>query len=568
MTETEKFRELLNSPDLGNEDENITQGTEVNQTHNFNSDDFLHANSDNNFNLDQFQNLDTISESIQSTLSSDQAGSSKVYVLPFADQDLNPIFEDGIIDQDLLNTLVAIYPENADFIYNCLIKYNVKCHQIKYLRDFHLQQMIPIDQMGIMAEFQFKLEQWKLSALDSVASINISNSYFGKKTSLVDIISKNKAISKKVNISSLNEKESKLLLNLVKDHYVNNCDNKMTSEEMERIAKEIEKTFPGEGAEIYFKRNLIQKKDGTYKTKSTGRLVSKWSNRSDKETAKKHKLLEESSNIQSEIVVLDVIENEEEQKRIQASLKHSTKKPVEMILKDWAMSRELRLKCLIENRSEKNKEVVFSEWPTYQSPEGNILMADDFTFLYPGVVNNLFLKWDFFAETMLTAFDELITDKDYLKMLRIFDKPNLSKDVKDALILFLLPAVAKPTGRPQLPITDGQDNFVSFQSDVRKLKSLNFKTPRVIIICKTMTGPTAYQEITQIVLYMEGKYFIVDSVLRALEQMFMAYWVFGIEYPSAANNCLYLIMKFFFKMNFIGEKRSPAVGKLLMRLNA
>lgn len=140
--------------------------------------------------------------------------------------------------------------------------------------------------------------------------------------------------------------------------------------------------------------------------------------------------------------------------------------------------------------------------------------------------------------------------------------------MRDALILYLLPAVLKPTGRPQLPTAEAQQNFLYFECDVRKLAVPKEKIPpRVIVVCKNITGSKAFEDITQIVLYMEGNYYIINTVLQAFEQMYKAYWVFGIPYSRANNNCLHFVMKFFFHMSYAYEKCSPSVTKLLKRLD-
>lgn len=139
-------------------------------------------------------------------------------------------------------------------------------------------------------------------------------------------------------------------------------------------------------------------------------------------------------------------------------------------------------------------------------------------------------------------------------------------DSKNALILYLLPLILKPTGRPQLPIPEAQENLIKFVTDVRRIAISKEKDPRVIVVFKSITGPNAFDEIIQITFYMLGTYYITSTVLEAIEHLYMSYWVFFTDYNKAAHNCLHFIMKHFFDMNYVGEKCSPATTKLLKRL--
>lgn len=285
----------------------------------------------------------------------------------------NPENEDGIaiVDTELLDTLNSIDSVNAGFLYQFFVKFNVSYFQIKYLKDFHIQTLIPVSHLGIMAEFQHKFDIWK-SAEKLQMDVVINDDVDGRsKPNLIDIISSNQNLKSKINKTDLNEKETKCLLTMVRDYYINYCKNQMPCNEMERMANDIEKYFPGEESKTYFKRSLLKQKDGSYKTKVTGKLVSKWTNRAEKEAAKKKKLLEQGNADQTLTTDIPNIQNEAEQKRVQATLKYSAKKPLEMVLKDWAVCRDLRLKCLLKNRN--NPEKVLSEWPT-----GNVLVSDSF----------------------------------------------------------------------------------------------------------------------------------------------------------------------------------------------
>lgn len=54
-------------------------------------------------------------------------------------------------------------------------------------------------------------------------------------------------------------------------------------------------------------------------------------------------------------------------------------------------------------------------------------MSDDFRFLYPDVKNSLHLKWEGFISKIKEQFSELISDREYIKLLNILNKSNLSQ---------------------------------------------------------------------------------------------------------------------------------------------
>lgn len=136
------------------------------------------------------------------------------------------------------------------------------------------------------------------------------------------------------------------------------------------------------------------------------------------------------------------------------------------------------------------------------------------------------------------------------------------------MILYLLPAVLKPTGRPQLPVSEAQENFVRYETDIRRLNNLKKKAPHVIIICNDTTGKEAFQKISQIALYIDGHFYICNTVLNALDQMFKAFYVFHIDYPPSVKNSLFFIQKYFYKMTIPGEKCSSATTQLITRLQS
>ncbi|KAL5274165.1 hypothetical protein ACFFRR_000749 [Megaselia abdita] len=550
---TEQLRELLSQETLIHNADSHSQDYD---NLDFDTDQFLNQpTSDQNKKMALENGANNIQSPEQSSSTHGSQYDNTYFIVPDN--------YDDAIDTDLLNTLNCINAENAGFLYQYFVNFNVRHHQIKYLKGSHIEKIIPDNQIGIMAEFQHKLELWKSSEETAIDVVHEQNLFRNSKASILEIISPNPKLQAKVQKTDLNDKEAKTLLTMVRDYFVNQCGNRMSAAEMERISNEIEKYFPGEESQTYFKRSIIKQKDGTLKTKITGQLVSKWFNRTDKESSKKKKLLEDGTAQESATVKINIIENEDEQKRVQAALKNSSKKPFDMILRDWNICRDIRLKCLLENKN--NPLTVLAEWPTYNWPEGNILMADDFRYLFPEVKNDLHIKWNKFCDDILPIYEE-VKDRENQELLPFLRKPNLSLDAKSAITLHLLPTILKPTGRPQLPVLTAQESLATFVTDIRKLVIENKQQPRVIVVFEFMTGKKAFEKVLQIVFYMEGNYYIVNTVLEAIEHMFMAHFVFFIDFNKAAHNCMHFIMKYFFNMQYVGEKCSPATTKLLKRL--
>lgn len=129
-----------------------------------------------------------------------------------------------------------------------------------------------------------------------------------------------------------------------------------------------------------------------------------------------------------------------------------------------------------------------------------------------------------------------------------------------------MPTILRPTGRPQLPVPEAQDGIVMFVTDVRALKIIKKKTPCIIAVYKSISGHNAFDNLLQILLYIEGRYYFANSILEAFEQVYKSYWIFFLEFNKAAHNCYHFFMKFFFNMTYVGEKCSPATTKLLKKL--
>lgn len=387
MEELSKLLSQETEFNTNSDEQSNTQNPEepIQDSNDFNPDDFLNNQADattsnlkseerlSSPNDDGYNPSPSTSKEVLTTTSSN--GNSSESTSPYANF-YTVLTPDGVdFDVDLFETLTAIDPINAGFLYQHFARFNVSHSQIKYLKDFHIQTIIPISNIGVMAEFQHNLEIWKQSDERSVDMVDNGATSSKLKTSLLDIISANKNLKSKINKSGLNDKEAKCLLTMVRDYYMNNCYNKMSAKDMKRIASEIEKYFPGEEAKTYYKTSLQKQANGKYKAKDSGKLVSKWSNRPAKEEAKTKQLLNECATNQTPSICIQHVENEDEQKRIQAALKNCSKKPLEMVLKDWASCRDIRLKCLLENKDESNILKIVTEWPQYLWPEGNILVG-------------------------------------------------------------------------------------------------------------------------------------------------------------------------------------------------
>lgn len=284
-------------------------------------------------------------------------------------------------DEDIFNTLESINSTNADMLYPYFVAYNVGHHQIKYLNESNLKTIIPLQQQGFMAEFRHKLEQWKLTQIDSINLVENSNFAKNSNKCLLDIIQGNKILEKKVNKTSLTNNDSKILLNIIKDHYQNNCDNKMRTSDIERLSKEIAIVFPGEKSESYFTRVLTKHvaEDGkvTYKSRPTGTLLFKWNNRALK-GAEKKKLLEKG-HIEMSVPLMETeIVDENIQANLKEALQKAKQKPLDLP-RDWASCRQIRIKFLLENQNKPLE--ILKEWPSYGWPEGNLLVISKNMFL-------------------------------------------------------------------------------------------------------------------------------------------------------------------------------------------
>lgn len=294
---------------------------------------------------------------------------------------------ENYIDIELINILHLIDPQNSEFLYPLFVNYNIQNFQIQYLKPSHLLLIFPKDQVGILAEFEFKLERWKSTLTPDKTTATV-NTISKMNATLLEIISVNKNLVSKFNKSQLTPTEVTNMLNIIKDYYVNQCGNSMRVSDMERLANEIALAYPGEFADTYFIRNLIPQPDGNYKTKISGRLVFKWTNRNERENTKKKQLLEKNNLNKTEKINILNIQNQESQERIQASLKASSgKKPLDMIMKDWANSREIRLKYIVENQNDPVN--ITKEWPAFLWPEGNILVCKNI--LNYTLITNIFL---------------------------------------------------------------------------------------------------------------------------------------------------------------------------------
>lgn len=150
---------------------------------------------------------------------------------------------------------------------------------------------------------------------------------------------------------------------------------------------------------------------------------------------------------------------------------------------------------------------------------------------------------------------------------KTFTLNNSFIDAKDALILHLLPALLKPTGRPQLPIVTAQQDFMYYTVDPSRSIDVQ-KLPHIIIVTDCVVGHYAKESVSEIIVCCGQSRYHCSSVKEALGVLFKCYWLFGIPYPRSINNVMMGIQKYFFNMSYLGETCSPTVNKILKRLTA
>ncbi|KAL5289762.1 hypothetical protein ACFFRR_009657 [Megaselia abdita] len=75
-------------------------------------------------------------------------------------------------------------------------------------------------------------------------------------------------------------------------------------------------------------------------------------------------------------------------------------------------------------------------------------------------------------------------------------RSDISQDSKNALLLHLLPALIKPTGRPQ------QSNFLAYTSDVASVRKE--QTPYILVVTEDVADDQKVDTIKQITVFVDG----------------------------------------------------------------
>lgn len=309
----------------------------------------------------------------------------------------------NFFNEELYTICCKMNSTNALIYYNKCLTYRVNQHQLMKLTEKMVDRMFPDEEMGLFADFwtdlnEFKRcnyqpnHQWPNYTNTVPPPLVLTNAnvlpvqlHPGNPNSLLNIIASDrllylKATQKKVNNQpkTLTAKEESNLLSLIKNHFVNHCSNKMTYEDMEEIAKEIQKYFDGEDETTYFKREVKPYKNekgvDCERRRAVGKLYSKWNNRAGKESSRSSS---KSSTATCYTMPIDSGEIEPNsratQQRIRTNLMANQNFAVVHILDEWNQSRELRFDDITKYSKEAKK--VYTLWPFYENPEGHILVS-------------------------------------------------------------------------------------------------------------------------------------------------------------------------------------------------
>lgn len=347
-------------------------------------------------------------------------------------------------DHKLYQTLLEIDPDNINYMYkrckDCKVKYN----QLKFLTPLQINLLIPKDNIGIMAEFSFKFDAWKNSSKimqEAQKAADVHNSIFqsinrnpviGNPNSLLNILYSHRGIYlKAINTSepdappkTLTPRECSIVMDLIKNHFVNHVNGRMGYEDMERLADEIVQYFPGEDKFTYFKKEMKLSKDGP-RYRSSGKIPNKWNNRRERDHQKREVAVFDA-NITIPVVVAS-IENPEEQESIKTMLADGLKLRIDSILENWKKSSPLRLKFLSENRNCLDR--VFQEWPMYGHNDGYILILEDFDQLYPTVVDEIQQNWAQFFNGLKVIYNEELPDEYHAELVNKLDNKELTTGI-------------------------------------------------------------------------------------------------------------------------------------------
>lgn len=285
-----------------------------------------------------------------------------------------------IFNTKLYNILQSINSKNAELYYSRCHWCGVDETQLSHLTDLQMSRMFSDTQIGLLSEFTKDIKNWqnKINCSPSQTEMipSIHRNYISSNpNSLLAIISSSKALYHKAisdtpshQLKTLNSREQSVLMDLIRNHFINNCNNNLDYIQMEALSEEIIKYFPGEDKLTYYNK-VTRFSKGVPIQKAIGKLPIKWGNRKDKENKKTR--IEVNHCYTMPLQITDIA-NETEQKNIRLNLMANQSYPVTMIIQEWKMSKELRFKCIQSNKE--NPQIIFSDWPFYTQPEGYILV--------------------------------------------------------------------------------------------------------------------------------------------------------------------------------------------------
>lgn len=322
---------------------------------------------------------------------------------------------DGVLTLNFNNELFTIFmqinPINAWTYYTKCQASQVNHHQLFLLTETMSGRMFEDDEIGLWAEFHSDLQKLKLSKQQNengcsvginpgLTPMNTQSSHqldsqlasssqkgSGNPNSLLKIISIDQVLYKKAlekndpaKPKTLSSREENVLLSYIKNHFVLKCCNKMSYEEMESLAQEIQTYFPGEDESTYFKkeiRNYTEKKTGgSYeRVKACGKIYSKWNNRREKNPLKPANVSSKDICYTMPIRITEVSGAEKQQalEAIRLNLASNLNYPITMILNEWNETRDCRFECIEKNKKEPGK--VFMQWPRYELSDSHILVS-------------------------------------------------------------------------------------------------------------------------------------------------------------------------------------------------
>lgn len=139
-------------------------------------------------------------------------------------------------------------------------------------------------------------------------------------------------------------------------------------------------------------------------------------------------------------------------------------------------------------------------------------------------------------------------------------------DCKNALLLHLLPCLAKPTGKPQLSIATAQKNCVEYCTNIEEVNFTAKKSPFILILEEYANLEEEKEAIVQILAVCDSKKYICSSVIQALAIVYKYHWLFEVKYERSCHNSWMVIQKYFFDMTYKEETCSPAVNKILKKI--